>query len=81
MNKCGREKMTYGELDAKAHRLAVELQKRGTRPNSFVDILMGGEKTFEMCVAVLGVSKSAYVPIDAVLFPPERIKFMLRIQV
>ena len=33
MNNCGREKMTYGELDAKAHRLAVELQKRGAKPN------------------------------------------------
>src|SRR6056300_1670034 len=78
MNKCGKEKMTYGELNAKAHRLAVELQKRGAKPNSFVGILMGGEKTFEMCVAVLGVLKSgaAYVPMDAVLFPPERIKFI-----
>src|SRR6056300_496762 len=78
INNCGKEKMTYGELDAKAHRLAVELQKRGAKPNSFVGILMGGEKTFEMCVAVLGVLKSgaAYVPMDAVLFPPERIKFI-----
>src|SRR6056300_1261722 len=78
MNNCGSEKMTYGELNAKAHRLAVELQKRGAKPNSFVGILMGGEKTFEMCVAVLGVLKSgaAYVPMDAVLFPPERIKFI-----
>ena len=78
MNNCGRDKMTYGELDAKAHRLAVELQKRGAKPNSFVGILMGGDKTFEMCVAVMGVLKSgaAYVPMDAVLFPPERIKFI-----
>src|SRR6056300_1642077 len=78
MNNCGRDKMTYGELNAKAHRLAVELQKRGVKPNSFVGILMGGEKTFEMCVAVLGVLKSgaAYVPMDAVLFPAERIKFI-----
>src|SRR6056300_368235 len=78
MNKCGKEKMTYGVLNARAHRLAVELQKRGAEPNSFVGILMGGEKTFEMCVAVLGVLKSgaAYVPMDAVLFPPERIKFI-----
>eukprot|EP00986_Skeletonema_menzelii_P019793 scaffold29134_cov343-Skeletonema_menzelii.AAC.1 len=78
MTNCGSDKMTYGELNAKAHRLAVELQKRGAKPNSFVGILMGGEKTFEMHVAVLGVLKSgaAYVPMDAVLFPPERIKFI-----
>src|SRR5210317_365987 len=78
MNNCGRDTMTYGELDAKAHRLAVELQKRGVKPNSFVGILMGGEKTSEVCVAVLGVLKSgaAYVPMDAVLFPAERIKFI-----
>ena len=58
MNNCGRDKMTYGELDAKAHRLAVELQKRGAKPNSFVGILMGGEKTFEMCVCLLYTSPS-----------------------
>ena len=78
MNNCGSDKMTYEELNTKADRLAVELQKRGAKPNTFVGILMGGEKTFEMCVAVLGVLKSgaAYVPMDAVLFPPERIKFI-----
>eukprot|EP00521_Asterionellopsis_glacialis_P014480 CAMPEP_0195308118 /NCGR_PEP_ID=MMETSP0707-20130614/38061_1 /TAXON_ID=33640 /ORGANISM="Asterionellopsis glacialis, Strain CCMP134" /LENGTH=564 /DNA_ID=CAMNT_0040372377 /DNA_START=439 /DNA_END=2129 /DNA_ORIENTATION=- len=77
LNKSGTEKMTYAELDAQAHRLAVELQRRGAKPNSYVGILMG-EKTFEMHVAVLGVLKSgaAYVPMDAVLFPPERIKFI-----
>ena len=61
INNCGKEKMTYGELNAKAHRLAVELQKRGVKPNSFVGILMGGEKTFEMCVAVLGVTHGNFV--------------------
>ncbi len=77
MSKCGTEMMTYAELDAKAHRLAVELQQRGAQPNTYVGILMG-EKTFEMYVAVLGVLKAgaAYVPMDAVLFPPERIKFI-----
>jgi non-ribosomal peptide synthetase component F len=35
INNGGKEKMTYGELNAKAHRLAVELQKRGAKPNSF----------------------------------------------
>eukprot|EP00984_Skeletonema_dohrnii_P022271 scaffold11400_cov75-Skeletonema_dohrnii-CCMP3373.AAC.1 len=77
LNKSGTEKMTYAELDAQAHRLAVELQRRGAKPNTYVGILMG-EKTFEMHVAVLAVLKSgaAYVPMDAVLFPPERIKFI-----
>ena len=78
MNKCGTETMTYGELDARAHRLAVELQQRGARPNTYVGILMG-EKTFEMYVAVLGVLKAgaAYVPMDAVLFSRKRIKFIV----
>ena len=77
LNKSGTEKMTYAELDAQAHRLAVELQHRGAKPNTYVGILMG-EKTFEMHVAVLAVLKSgaAYVPMDAVLFPPERINFI-----
>jgi non-ribosomal peptide synthetase component F len=77
LNKSGTEQMTYAELDAQAHRLAVELQRRGAKPNTYVGILMG-EKTFEMHVAVLAVLKSgaAYVPMDAVLFPPERINFI-----
>ena len=67
----------YSELDARAHRLAVELQKRGAKPNMYVGILMG-EKTFEMYKAALGVLKAgeAYVPMDAVLFPHDRIKFI-----
>ena len=70
--------MTYGELEQQSNKLAVELQLLGVQPNNFVGILTG-EKTFEMYVAVLGVLKSgaAYVPMDAVLFPQERIKFIV----
>ena len=64
--------MTYGELEQQSNKLAVELQRLGVEPNTFVGILTG-EKTFEMYVAVLGVLKSgaAYVPMDAVIFPQE----------
>ena len=77
LNNSGTDSMTYGELDRQANELAIELQRLGAKPNTFVGILMG-EKSFEMYIAVLGVLKSgaAYVPMDPVLFPPERIKFI-----
>ena len=77
LDERGTKQMTYGELERQSNALAVELQRLGAKPNSFVGILMG-ERKFEMYVGVLGILKSgaAYVPMDAVLFPAERIKFI-----
>ena len=78
LDNCGRDSMTYGELDRRSDKLAVELQRRGAKANMFVGLLMG-DKSFDLCVGVLGILKSgaAYVPMDPLRFPKERIKFMM----
>jgi amino acid adenylation domain-containing protein len=69
--------MTYGELDARAHTLALALASYGVRPGVLVGVCM--DRSFEMVVAMLGILKAggAYVPIDPD-YPAERLKFMLQ---
>ena len=71
----GRQQMTYGELNARANRLAGWLRERGVQPGSLAGISI--ERSLELLVAVLGVLKAgaAYVPLDP-LYPPDRIAFM-----
>ena len=78
LDKCGDANMTYGELDRRSDEFAVKLQSHGAKPNKFVGLLMS-DKSFDLCVGVLGILKSgaAYVPMDPVRFPRERIKFMM----
>ncbi len=56
--------LTYGELDARANRLARHLRARGVRRGAFVGLCL--ERTAELFVAVLAVLKAggAYVPLD-----------------
>jgi len=70
------DRMTYRELDARANRLASELQSLGVRPDDIVALSL--ERSTAMIAALLGILKSgaAYLPIDPA-FPPERIAFML----
>jgi amino acid adenylation domain-containing protein len=69
--------LTYGELDARADRLAVRLRSLGVGAESLVGICL--QRSPEMVVAALAVLKAggAYVPIDAE-YPLERQLFMLR---
>jgi amino acid adenylation domain-containing protein len=69
--------LTYGELDARADRLAVRLQSLGVGAESLVGICL--QRSPEIAVAALAVLKAggAYVPIDAE-YPLERQLFMLR---
>ena len=69
-------KMTYGELDARAHTLARALATHGVRTGVLVGVCM--DRSFEMVVAMLGILKAggAYVPIDPD-YPAERLAFML----
>jgi non-ribosomal peptide synthetase component F len=69
--------MTYGELDARANRLANYLSGRGVRPETAVGICM--ERSCEMVVAVLGVLKAGglYVPLDP-SHPRDRLKLILQ---
>jgi amino acid adenylation domain-containing protein len=71
------ERITYGELNARANRLAHYLRSLGAGPEVLVGILL--ENSVEMIVALLGVLKSgaAYVPLDTE-YPAERLRLMLQ---
>jgi amino acid adenylation domain-containing protein len=72
----GNERMTYGELDARANQLAHLLRRRGVGPDSLVGVAM--HRSPRMVTALLGIWKAggAYVPIDPA-YPAERMRFMV----
>src|SRR5207302_3675762 len=73
---CGDERLTYGELDRRANRLARHLRGLGVGPDVPVGLCV--DKSAEAVVAVLAVLKAggAYVPLDPTL-PRERLAAML----
>jgi amino acid adenylation domain-containing protein/non-ribosomal peptide synthase protein (TIGR01720 family) len=68
--------LRYGELDARANRLARALRARGIVPERRVGIWL--ERGPGMVVAVLAVLRAggAYVPLDPA-YPPERVALLL----
>ncbi|MCD4522602.1 amino acid adenylation domain-containing protein, partial [Burkholderia pseudomallei] len=71
-----RAQMRYGELDAKADRVAAALAASGVRPDSVVALCV--ERSFDMVVALVGTMKAraAYLPVDPD-YPAERIAYLL----
>ncbi|WP_410592720.1 Pls/PosA family non-ribosomal peptide synthetase [Amycolatopsis sp. lyj-23] len=71
----GETRLTYGELDAAANRLARHLLAHGVLPGDRVAVLPG--EPVDAYVALLAVLKSnaAYVPLDAA-FPDERLAYI-----
>ncbi|WP_082065194.1 condensation domain-containing protein [Xanthomonas sp. MUS 060] len=74
----GEVSLTYGELNARANRLAHYLRELGVCPDDRVAICV--QRSVEMVVAVLAVLKAggrvrAYVPLDPA-YPPERLAYM-----
>lgn len=69
--------LSYGELNARANRLAHRLIEAGVGPDQRVGVCL--ERSFDLVVAVLAVLKagSAYVPLDPA-YPGEWLAFMLR---
>jgi amino acid adenylation domain-containing protein/non-ribosomal peptide synthase protein (TIGR01720 family) len=69
-------RLSYGEVNARANRLAHYLRRRGVGADVPVAICV--ERSLEMIVALLGVLKAggAYVPLDP-RYPQERLGFML----
>jgi len=73
----GERKISYGELNARANRLANVLRRAHVGPDRLVGICM--RRSPEMVMAALAVWKAggAYVPLDPE-YPPERLLFMMR---
>jgi amino acid adenylation domain-containing protein len=72
----GKESLSYGELDARANRLANHLVRLGVGPEARVGVLL--ERSAVLIVSILAVLKAGgcYVPLDPAL-PPERLRLML----
>ncbi|MET0395816.1 MAG: amino acid adenylation domain-containing protein, partial [Longimicrobiaceae bacterium] len=70
------ERLTYGELERRANRLAGHLRRMGVGPERRVGVCL--ERTPELVVALLGVLEAggAYVPLDPA-YPRERLGWMI----
>jgi amino acid adenylation domain-containing protein len=73
---CGKEQLTYRELNERANVLAVELQRLGVGPDVPVGLCVN--RSLDMTIGLLGILKSGgcYLPLDP-NYPAERIAFML----
>ncbi|HXJ43603.1 MAG TPA: amino acid adenylation domain-containing protein, partial [Bryobacteraceae bacterium] len=73
----GRKKLTYGQLNASANRLAHFLRAREIGPEVLVGLSL--KRSVEMVVSILGILKAggAYVPLDP-NDPAERLLFELQ---
>jgi amino acid adenylation domain-containing protein len=71
------ERVTYGQLNARANQLAHYLRTRGVAPETPVGICLS--RSINMVVAVLAVLKAggAYVPLDPA-YPTARLQYMLK---
>jgi amino acid adenylation domain-containing protein/non-ribosomal peptide synthase protein (TIGR01720 family) len=72
----GDESLTYGELNARANRLARVLLSRGVGPEQFVGLAL--PRGADLIVGLLAVVKSgaAYVPMDPE-YPADRLAYMV----
>lgn len=72
---CGIEKLSYRELQSRAHRLASQLRSLGVGPDVLVGVCL--PRSTEMAVAVLGIliAGGAYVPLDPT-YPAQRLAFL-----
>jgi amino acid adenylation domain-containing protein len=68
---CDGRRLTYGELNRRANRVAWRLLRLGVAPDAVVPVLV--ERGLDFLAAVLGVLKAgaAYLPLDP-LHPPRR---------
>ncbi len=72
---CGGKRMTYGEQEQRANRLAHWLRNQGIKANQRIGISL--PRGFQLCTTLLGLLKAgaAYVPLDPT-YPDDRLDFM-----
>ncbi|WP_146219020.1 non-ribosomal peptide synthetase, partial [Undibacterium pigrum] len=70
------QRLTYGELNTQANRLAHYLREVGVKPEDLVGLCM--ERSIDLIVGILGILKAggAYVPLDPKV-PQERLTHIL----
>ncbi len=75
-DRSAREELTYGQLNARANKLAHHLRALGIGPGQLVGICM--QRSIDLVVGLLGILKAggAYVPLDPA-HPKDRLNFML----
>src|SRR3954463_273167 len=73
---CEEQRLTFGELNARANQVARHLQKLGVANESIVGICI--DRSVEMAIAILATLKAgaAYLPLDPE-YPQERLVFMV----
>jgi amino acid adenylation domain-containing protein len=71
------ESLTYGELNARANRLAAHLRRLGVTADSLVGIHL--DRSFELIVAIVATLKAggAYLPLDMAC-PEDRLRFQVQ---
>lgn len=74
--RCAGVELTYGELDARANRLAHALRARGVAVDTLVAVCM--ERSLDLIVALLGIAKAggAYLALDPE-YPAARLALLL----
>jgi len=74
--RCGERQLTFGELDARANRVAHWLLHAGVRPQEIAGLAV--PRSLDMLAAMLGIIKAGciYLPLDP-SNPAERLNFML----
>jgi amino acid adenylation domain-containing protein len=72
----GGRRLTYGELNARANRLAQRLIGQGVGPEQVVGVW--ADRSLEMLIGMLGIWKAggAYLPLDPA-YPVQRLQLML----
>ncbi|HSU17559.1 non-ribosomal peptide synthetase [Longimicrobium sp.] len=72
---CEGQSLTYGELNARANRLARRLRALGVAPESRVGLV--AERSLDMIAGILAILKAggAYVPLDPA-YPEDRLAYM-----
>jgi amino acid adenylation domain-containing protein len=73
---CGKEQLTYAQLNQRANQLAHHLRNLGVKPDMLIGLYM--ERSIETIVGLLGILKAggAYVPLDPA-HPAARLAFVL----